>query len=233
MNKISFFFVLIFSTTMAYSQCESYLQKADILFSQEKYEDAKKQYLAYKECKRNAKGIDEKIAECDKLNRKAFEGKGADETPLPIPIPMNWYNEGVKNSNASNYSEAIRCYRKALDADPSLLDAWSGLTDAYFHLNKYAEAIDCFKKVPTIHRSAVMWNEIGICYKNLQDYDNAIYCFQKSNDINNNGGVAWFNMGLCYANKRELSTSQKLSKSKECFRKAAELGHEKAKEFLR
>jgi len=69
--KISILFVLLFSTVATYSQCETYLQKAETLFSEKKYEDAKRQYSNYKECKPNASGIDEKIAECDRLQKDA------------------------------------------------------------------------------------------------------------------------------------------------------------------
>lgn len=66
-SKISIIFVLLFSTTLAFGQCETYLQKAEALFAEKKYEEAKRQYANYKECKPNAVGIDTKIAECDRL----------------------------------------------------------------------------------------------------------------------------------------------------------------------
>ena len=54
----------------AYSQCETYLQKAEVLFTQKNYKEAKKQYLNYQECKPNAPGIDVKITECDRLQKE-------------------------------------------------------------------------------------------------------------------------------------------------------------------
>jgi hypothetical protein len=67
-SKLSIILVLLsFSTMAAYSQCDTYLQKANTLFAEKKYEDAKRQYSNYKECKPNAIGIDAKIAECDRL----------------------------------------------------------------------------------------------------------------------------------------------------------------------
>ena len=66
-SKISILFILLFFSVSAYSQCEPYKQKAETLFAEKKYEDAKKQYLIYKECNPNVQGIDAKIAECDRL----------------------------------------------------------------------------------------------------------------------------------------------------------------------
>ena len=63
-SKILILFVLLFSTVTAYSQCETYFQKAEVLREQEKYEDAIKQYLNYKECRYDPL-VDKKIAECE------------------------------------------------------------------------------------------------------------------------------------------------------------------------
>jgi len=69
-RTIIILFVLLFSTMATYSQCDTYLQKANSLFAEKKYEDAKRQYSNYKECKPNAAGIDAKIAECDRLAKE-------------------------------------------------------------------------------------------------------------------------------------------------------------------
>ena len=60
-------FLLLFITVTGYSQCEIYKERAETLFAEKKYEDAKRQYLNYKECKPNASDVDGKIAECDRL----------------------------------------------------------------------------------------------------------------------------------------------------------------------
>jgi len=70
-SKISLIFVLLFSATLTFGQCESYRQKAEAYFAQKNYDDAKRQYMNYKECKPNAAGIDEKIDECDRLQKDA------------------------------------------------------------------------------------------------------------------------------------------------------------------
>lgn len=76
-SKISLVIALLFSAVFAFGQCETYLQKANAAFAQKQYEDAKRQYMNYKECKPNASGIDAKIAECDRqlLTQKEDESK--------------------------------------------------------------------------------------------------------------------------------------------------------------
>jgi len=65
--KALIFTSLLFCNMTALGQCEIYLHKGDSLFLIKKYEEAKRQYLNYKECRQNAQGIDVKIAECDRL----------------------------------------------------------------------------------------------------------------------------------------------------------------------
>jgi len=65
-RKPLIFLALLLSAVAAYSQCDTFWQKAETLFSQKKYEDAKKQYLNYKECiPPPHTEVDKKIAECD------------------------------------------------------------------------------------------------------------------------------------------------------------------------
>ncbi|MCL1938553.1 MAG: tetratricopeptide repeat protein [Candidatus Azobacteroides sp.] len=223
--------------------CENYLNKGDSLFSQKKYEEAQKKYLSYKICKPSATGIDKKIAACKKQLEPISEQKkpelvssvspseSSESVPLPSLSAAWWYNEGLKYKVGRNYSEAIQCYRKALDIDSSLLEVWNDLAHAYAYQGNYAEAINCYAKVAADNPSEIVWSNMGICYQHLKEYDQAIDCFQKSNDIVSNGS-AWYGMGICYSNKEDLSTSKKLSKSKECLIKAAELGHEEAQKRL-
>ena len=64
-NQILILVVLLFSTVTAYSQCETYLQKADVFFAQKNYAEAKKQYQAYKICDQTPNTyVDRQIAAC-------------------------------------------------------------------------------------------------------------------------------------------------------------------------
>jgi tetratricopeptide (TPR) repeat protein len=111
-SKISILFVLLFFSTMAaYSQCDTYLQKANTLFAEKKYEDAKRQYSNYKECKPNATGIDAKIAECDRL-LKGENGTNSSNTSVQtLQEQCNRYLlEGDSYFRSGYYSKAIEQY---------------------------------------------------------------------------------------------------------------------------
>jgi tetratricopeptide (TPR) repeat protein len=100
-SKISILFVLLFSTVAVYSQCDTYLQKANSLFAEKKYEEAKRQYTNYKECKPNATGIDTKITECDRLECEKL------------------LIEAQSLHRSKNYSEAIDIYNQYKKCNPN------------------------------------------------------------------------------------------------------------------
>ena len=111
-SKTLILLALLFSATMAYSQgCETYLSKADALLSQQKYEDAKKQYENYLDCFPNAPNVSAikgKIAECEKRRKPVigignFSGYKSPEYESAI---TNAFNDGrfiVKKVQNSYY----------------------------------------------------------------------------------------------------------------------------------
>ena len=104
--KLSILLALLFGATLAYSQCETYLQKANTLFAEKKYEDAKLQYSNYKECKPNATGIDEKIAECDRFSKENNNNtKKPDRQPGKIYIGIGSFS-GYKSEQAETNATA-------------------------------------------------------------------------------------------------------------------------------
>ena len=68
-SKFLILSVLLCCSLTVYCQCETYLQKAELLKADGKCIEAKKWYEAYKVCNPNATGIDAKIAECDRSTK--------------------------------------------------------------------------------------------------------------------------------------------------------------------
>ena len=110
-GKISIIFALLFSALTAYSQCETYLHKAESFFAQKNYSDAKKQYENYKECKPHPTGIDEKIAECDRLIKGESATTSSNTSVQTSQEQCNRYLlEGDSYFRSGYYSKAIEQY---------------------------------------------------------------------------------------------------------------------------
>jgi tetratricopeptide (TPR) repeat protein len=56
------------------------------------------------------------------------------------------YDQGMAEFAMAEYDNAIECYRKAVEIDPSYFDAWHALGMACLRVNKIPEAIEAGKR---------------------------------------------------------------------------------------
>jgi len=83
------------------------------------------------------------------------------------------------------YSEAIKCYNKALAIDSKDFFSCKGKGDALFSQKKYAKAIVCFDKALAMYPSyASAWYNKGRALYNLKEYHKAIECHDRAISIN-------------------------------------------------
>ena len=61
--------------------------------------------------------------------------------------PEYWYKKGIEVGNKGNHEEALECFNKAIEIEPTFIDAWFYKTLALRNLGKHEEAAECFKKV--------------------------------------------------------------------------------------
>jgi curli biogenesis system outer membrane secretion channel CsgG len=98
-SKIFILFVLLCSSTRVYSQCETYLEKAETLFANKKYSEARLQYKVYKVCNASA-NVDEQIARCDRALRGG--NKPQQEEPVYSPVQELSVAQGYENEPQQN-----------------------------------------------------------------------------------------------------------------------------------
>ena len=129
-----------------------------------------------------------------------------------------WINKGVSLDNLGRYEEAIRCYEKALELDPSDDAAWHNKGGSLHHLGLYEEAIICFDKALELDaHNEKTWNNKGALLNFLNRYDEAIPCCDRALELDPRDGPAWYNKGVslhglgryeeaisCYNNALEL-----------------------------
>jgi tetratricopeptide (TPR) repeat protein len=179
------------------------------------------------------------------------------EIATPVYSAMSWYQEGLKNSNADNYSEAIRCYRNALEINPNMSDAWYNIGIAYELGKKNSEAAECYQK------AAQLGNKDAQKLLALQKGENnnvASSIEQKSATPSVYSAMSWYQEGKtnsnagnfseairCYRNALEINPDmsdawynlgiaygreKKNSEALEYYQKAAQLGNRDAQKLM-
>ena len=148
------------------------------------------------------------------------------------------YNIGIMYENGrgvkQDYSEANKWYLKAAE---------QGYASAQYNLGgniyagkgvtqNYTEALNWWLKAANSGVASAQYN-VGVMYKNgegvKQDYSEALKWYTKASDQGDTDAL--YNLGIMYANGTGMK-SQNIAEALNCFYKAAQKGHEKAKAKL-
>ncbi|MFX1385324.1 MAG: tetratricopeptide repeat protein [Promethearchaeota archaeon] len=99
----------------------------------------------------------------------------------------------IKNNleDKQRVKNAIECFKKAIDLDPTLYEAWHNLGMIFYvgnefnkalyyfeNIHEYEKMIECYKKLVEINPEDIpSWNKMGKIYENLKDLENAKKCY--------------------------------------------------------
>jgi len=102
-----------------------------------------------------------------------------------------YYKEGDDLIAQKKYEEAIKCYDKALEIDPSSGDVWHGKGIALFNLKRYKEAVACYDEALKFKPdSDGIWCHKGDALLSLGEYKEAVICYDKALEIAPGNGEA-------------------------------------------
>lgn len=143
--------------------------------------------------KKTALDIPPKEAELSKGNGSDNNGCNAAKESSDACI---WGNKGNALVESSMYAEAIKCYDKAIEINPSSMEAWNNKGLALARTGRLAEAVQCYDKALLLNPGDVeiMYNK-GIALALLGKSAEAIECYDKLLAINPNDADAWCSRG--------------------------------------
>jgi tetratricopeptide (TPR) repeat protein/tRNA A-37 threonylcarbamoyl transferase component Bud32 len=127
-------------------------------------------------------------------------------------------NKGVSLSNLGKPQEAIACYNRALEINPTHADAWCNKGAALYDLGKPQEAIACYDRALEINPThADAWLNKGAALYDLGKPQEAIACYGNALKINPTYALAWYNKGVV------LGALGKYQEAIACYDKALEI----------
>ncbi len=142
-----------------------------------------------------------------------------------------------------NIEEAIKCYKKGLEAKKQLNDkagmavSYHNIGNGYYQTGKYTQAVDGFKNALAIAEStgnkkdaAVLLNNIGVIYDSQLNYDAALGFYDKSlkysKAAGDDNGVAKMFYQIGNLHYRNGDMTKTLSSYKELLQIEEQLGDE-------
>jgi tetratricopeptide (TPR) repeat protein len=107
-----------------------------------------------------------------------------------------WSNKGVSLSSLGRYQDAVVCYDKALQIDPSHAGSWHGKGFALSNLGRKEEAFACYDRALEIDpRYAALWYDKGTDLSSLGCKKEAVACFDWALKLDPSFKAAWCNKG--------------------------------------
>jgi len=105
-----------------------------------------------------------------------------------------WANKGLSLDSLGRPDEAMRCFDKALELDPSYANAWTNKGSGLSNLGRFEEAIRCFDKALELApRDSAAWYSKGTSLHNLGRHEDAIRCYDKALELDPRYVKAWYN----------------------------------------
>ena len=118
-----------------------------------------------------------------------------------------WCEKASAHFNKAEYIQAIACYQKAIEIDPTCAEALGNIAASYARLGRYDDAIAaCKRSIELNPKLMAPWCNLGMSYDKLGKYEQAIECLQKAIELSE-GSVSdrdmatlWNNLGSAYDN---------------------------------
>jgi len=123
-----------------------------------------------------------------------------------LEISPDWsktnYSLGLTLQMQNKLDAAIRCYKKAVAADPEFAEAYGNLAGIYIGKGMFDEAISELKKALAISPDvAVGLSMLGLAYYKKGMFDKAIDQYKRVLKIDAGNADAHFNLGMVYGSK--------------------------------
>jgi len=84
-----------------------------------------------------------------------------DNSKLYVGITWHHLFSGLTLTRLKQYEEAIECFDKAVELDPSFAAPLNGKGAAYEKLKKFKDAMECYKKAVEVDKNCEVarWNQ--------------------------------------------------------------------------
>jgi tetratricopeptide (TPR) repeat protein len=120
----------------------------------------------------------------------------------------NWFDLGLKQASAGEFSSAIVSWEKALELNPNLSEAWHNRGSALGRLGKYREAVESFEQALAIApNNDRAWNDRAHALYQLQMWQDAVTSWDRAIAIAAGNHLFWYNRGCALEQLKKLEES--------------------------
>jgi tetratricopeptide (TPR) repeat protein len=139
-------------------------------------------------------------------------------------------NAGVMAYHNGQYEKALELFRKTIEIDPAMTEAYNNLGLTYTEINEEEKATEAFKKAISLSPElAAAYNNLGYVFYRIGSYREAIEMYNEAIGRSKDSSSAYTNLGNAYYKL------DKIEDAIEAWKKALELdpANEKARRNLK
>jgi tetratricopeptide (TPR) repeat protein len=108
-------------------------------------------------------------------------------------------NGGVMAYHNGQYEKALELFKKAIDLDPAMTEAYNNLGLTYTEINEEEKATEAFKTAISLSPElAAAYNNLGYVFYRLGSYREAIEMYNEAIGRSNDSSSAYTNLGNAY-----------------------------------
>lgn len=110
---------------------------------------------------------------------------------------MMWNEKGSSLRALGYHAQAVGCYERALEIQPTRADAWSNKGEALWALGDAAQALDCFKRaLKSDSKNAEIWTNQAAVLTQTGQASAALKSCERAIKLNPRLAMAWNNKGV-------------------------------------
>ncbi len=125
----------------------------------------------------------------------------------------DWFQRGYNADGLGDFDEAIRCYRKVIELDPSYVAAYYNLGGDYYNKGDVDEAISLYEEFIKLYPSySACYVNLGVCYRAKGNIEKAVSLFEKAISLDAKNSMAYNDMAIVYEGAGEVDKAISLCK---------------------
>src|SRR5574337_311489 len=138
------------------------------------------------------------------------EGSNTQEVKKEVVLPekmtaTDYYKYGLEHIKKGVFDEAIAAWEKALELEPSMINAYEKLGKAYYTQGRFDKASEVYRKELTLKPDDPMiYFSLGVVYRMNEQFEDAVKMQMKALSLNPNLASAYNELGLTYCKQKKL-----------------------------
>jgi type IV pilus biogenesis/stability protein PilW len=133
------------------------------------------------------------------LSRTKSKDKEIEKIQTQGSDAITHFNLGVEFHNRREILKAAQAYQKAIEIDPTYIEAYNNLGIIYQEIGDFNKALEAYQKAIEINpRYEKTLNNLGILFLLTNRYNEAIEAFRKAIAINPTNVESYINLGILF-----------------------------------